>query len=399
MRQAPPFVLIAVWWIAGCIADDGRITRTEVGDTVAVASARPLIGDTAELVLVTRFGAFDGTPENEFQAVGSFAVGADGSVFAFDADTGIKEFASDGAFRRWIARTGEGPWEVGYAPLLAVRGADLAAYDTRNARIAVFDISSESAPRTHRRPSGLHRFGEDGLFFDADGELWVGLTPDPPAQGPIELPRPIAARLDFDRGYVDTLFVPGRYHEQCPILSERLYRAGGWEDKREQWYPKVKWAMSGSGTLVFGCPRRFELDVLRPGEPLLRISKPWTPAETTADERQFYEQWWTPIPPLPEQRPAYARIVLAEDGRIWVWPEQASETLPYDDTSRQLTGRQHGWVAAVHGAFEVFTPEGEWLGAVRVPESVAIRGDTVWAVMYDEIDVEYIGRFEVRWPR
>ena len=73
-----------------------------------------------------------------------------------------------------------------------------------------------------------------------------------------------------------------------------------------------------------------------------------------------------------------------------------------------MTGRAYGWMTGEHGAFEVFTADGRWEGSVRLPNSVrysgypttppvVIRGDTVWAVMNDSLDVEYVGRFEVRW--
>jgi hypothetical protein len=247
------------------------------------------------------------------------------------------------------------------------------------------------------------------LFFDDENSLWVGLMPLPPRDGVLAFPRPVAARFDEDGELRDTVYVPKRYAERCPIMTEWRYRAGVWDDKRERWYPKVKWAVGEDGRLAFGCPRKFEFDVVTGDAQVLRIAKPWRPVETTADQRAFHERWWAPIPPLPTLRPAYARLVLARGGRAWVWPEQPEEPLPYDEQAQSMTGRAHGWMAGVHGAFEVFEADGTWRGAVRVPtdvpysgypttEPVVIRGDTVWAVMRDALDVEYVGRFVVAWP-
>ncbi len=58
--------------------------------------------------------------------------------------------------------------------------------------------------------------------------------------------------------------------------------------------------------------------------------------------------------------------------------------------------------------FEVFAADGHWEGTIRLPESVrysgypttpplVIRGDTMWAVMRDSLDVEHVGRFEASW--
>ena len=58
---------------------------------------------------------------------------------------------------------------------------------------------------------------------------------------------------------------------------------------------------------------------------------------------------------------------------------------------------------------DVFDTDGRWIGHVSTPESWAaapypgtedpyIRGDTIWAVVKDELDVSYIARFEIEWP-
>jgi hypothetical protein len=55
-------------------------------------------------------------------------------------------------------------------------------------------------------------------------------------------------------------------------------------------------------------------------------------------------------------------------------------------------------------AFDVFSPEGRFLGHVKTPPSFrtrpepVIRGDTVWAVTRDELDVATIVRFQIVHP-
>jgi hypothetical protein len=60
------------------------------------------------------------------------------------------------------------------------------------------------------------------------------------------------------------------------------------------------------------------------------------------------------------------------------------------------------------GAFDVFDEYGRWVGSVRLPPAVrytgypttppvTIRGDTIWAVGRDALDVEYIVKYMVRW--
>ncbi|MHB1194839.1 MAG: NHL repeat-containing protein [Longimicrobiales bacterium] len=384
------------------------MTRAEIGDTVLVHSAVPRFVDTATFVLTRSWGTFDGPVEEEFVSIRGFAVSGAGDVYVFSSGVGLLHFDGDGRYVGKIAGVGEGPAEVGCAHHLAVSGDTVAVLDPCNQRLSLF--SPGQPPRSWRTSVSYPiRYGEDALFYDGAGAIWMALIPSIPAGGTTGFPRPAAARCAADGSLRDTVFVPARYAELCPLLSEWQYWAGIWEDKREQWFPKVKWAVGADGRSAFGCPSRFELDVLRPGQPLLRISKPWQPAATTADERAFYEQWWQPLPPLPESRPAYARIILPPDGRTWVWPEQPSEQRPYNEDSQRITGRTYGWHPGESGVFEVFEPDGEWLGSVRLPEAVkysgypttdavVIRGDTMWAVYQDSLDVQYIGRFEIRWP-
>ena len=57
------------------------------------------------------------------------------------------------------------------------------------------------------------------------------------------------------------------------------------------------------------------------------------------------------------------------------------------------------WVEPV--AFDVFEPDGRYLGMVRAPEGFStrptpvFRGDTVWAVVHGELDIPLVKRFAV----
>jgi hypothetical protein len=56
-------------------------------------------------------------------------------------------------------------------------------------------------------------------------------------------------------------------------------------------------------------------------------------------------------------------------------------------------------------AFDVFEPDGQYLGMVRAPEGFSrsprpfMRGDTVWAVVRGELEVPYVVRSHVQRPR
>jgi hypothetical protein len=189
---------------------------------------------------------------------------------------------------------------------------------------------------------------------------------------------------------------------------DATYRAGFWEDKRIPWFPSVASALDSTG-LAWGCSgeARFHVVSAQGGDTVV-VSWPHIPLPVSEDEKEFY-RGWSPLPELPDVHPVFARLIRSADGRTWVWPNQPpTEWTPSQDvqaaagvTTALRFGRQ--------GAFEVFDVDGRWLGSVALPEAVRydgypstprirIRGDTIWAVRYNELDVQSIGRYHVAWP-
>jgi hypothetical protein len=126
------------------------------------------------------------------------------------------------------------------------------------------------------------------------------------------------------------------------------------------------------------------------------------------NESGYFERWSWSGPDLPAERPAYQRFIPAADGRIWVWPSQPMS--PIELPAERPPGLPRtAYQEDRTGAFDVFAADGRWLGAVRLPPDFpyvpwpetldpCIRGDTLWAVTVDSLDVEYLTRFAVRWP-
>jgi hypothetical protein len=382
------------------------VERTLLGDTVLVRHSAFGPADTAHLEPQVRYGRFAGGSDYEIGNITSTAVDARGDVFLYSIGEGIRQFRADGTFERWVAREGEGPREVGYAASLAATAAgNLAARDFGNRRIMEF--AADGVVRSIRDPQGIPKLTEDDLAYALDGSLWVALRPSPPPEG-LTFPRAAYARVDWERGLVDTIRIPDRFTKDCPSLTEPRYVAAMWEDKREPWFPKVKWARGPDGLLALGCSKTFAFDLVG-GPNVVRVQRAWSPVTVSADERAFWTRYWA-MPPVPSERPAYARLILPGDGRIWVWPEQPSHVEGLDESSAQFAGRSDAWRVGTSGAFDVFDYDGEWLGSVRLPSEfpysgypttprVVIRGDTVWGVTLDSLGVNYVTRYMVRWPQ
>jgi hypothetical protein len=405
--------LIAVLWTAAGCADATRtgVERTVRGDTVVVHNYTPVFRDTATVRLITRYGTFEGPEAEMFSSVGSIAVRPNGNVILVDGRVGLKEFNADGTFERWIARYGHGPNEVHYTKNgLAVAPDDRVAIEQfGRGWISFFDASF--APQTRRvQTSFRERNGEDAFQFHDDGSLWIGMNPSFAGDSVIRFPRPAFLRLGTGGEWDDTIFVPERYATACPVLSHLRHARGFWEDNREPFVYKAQWALGPDGSRAFGCNRAFEFDVVRPGGQVLRVVRAGTSAPFVDGELEQMAGWIDLDLSLVQDRPAYARIILTADQRIWVWPNVTPDTMVVSDDVARAGSAGLLLNVGEHGAFEVFERDGRWIGSVRLPDElhysgypteppVVIRGDTIWGVTVDEFDVEYVSRYEVVWPR
>ena len=408
-----PGLLLATLGCGGPHAGDLGYTIEHLGDTIHVHNLTPLYSETAVLEPEVRIGMIEGPDEYLFVGVESLAVGPQGEIYAggVEADGGIREFSRYGTFERWVARAGPGPMEVRYITSLTVdQEGVLAAREAIARQVKLF--FPDGRFEVFSAMPGRNRVHEDALQYHNDGTLWIGLGPSMALREPVPYPLPIFARIAETRELVDTIFAPERLGERC-LLEDIRYASGVWADIRDPWFPLGKWALGPDGTLALGCPADYTFDVIREGQPVLRISREWTPVRTFPGE---YEYWssapvipgFLPLPPFPERRPAYARIILPGDGRVWVWPVHPSQQREEPAHRVATSGRTHYWWPATQGAFDVFREDGRWLGKVQLPEELrylgytpphlVIRGDTLWARVRDSLDVQYVVRYRLVWP-
>ncbi len=397
-------------------------TRTVLADTVLVQNHGPERRDTARLHEVFRIGQREGAPEYTFRHINAFTVDREGNVYVADRGGPLRKYDPRGRFLTVVARQGGGPGEVRQPVGLVARSdGSLVVRDLGNNRINVY--APDARPLAHwANPTGQPGYGREAITSTNAG-LYLGINPPLPLSGAsLSFPRPAYARIDSTGTLVDTLFVPARYTESCPTLSEAWFRAGWHEDLRAPYVPKVRWALAPSGDLVTGCSAEYAFDVLSSDGTVLRVSRDWIPINASAEELESFQsgtaielsgpgpgqRWTWRGPGLPATRPAYQRILVAEDGRIWVWPTQARRREDLPPEARAQGFPAHVWLEPGTGAFDVFAKDGRWIGTVALPHDVPytpypdtpdpfIRGDTVWAVAVDSLDLKYLARFEVVW--
>ena len=401
----------------------GGIQRTQLGDTLLVHSRAPIHTDTATLREIARIGVGDGAEDQMLNGVSAFTELSDGSIAVAD-DSGLRRFSSDGQFVELIARRGQGPGEIELVTGMAVTpdGALLAS-DLGNRRINIYRPGG--ALEHWPLPAGTPGYGRNSIVVTPDGAVHVAFNPPPTtAEGTIAFPRPIFVKLGPIGTPTDTLYADTRFTRQCPTMSSHVWQAGFYEDLREPYFPKVKWALAPTGVLAVGCPAIYSVDLLLKGGSIIRISRESEPVVVSTDERQnfvdhhtysrnrteFFASWtWEGAPP-PERRPAYDRMFFSQDGALWIWPAQPSTRQDLPEQFIRQGAPRHYYAISMAGAFDVFAATGEYIGAVRLPENLqyrpfpgssdfVVRSDTLWAMANDSLDVPYLTRYVVEWPK
>jgi hypothetical protein len=382
------------------------VSVTVRADTTVVTNASPVWRKAREMRRVSAIGG-SGSDDYLIERITAFAIDKADNAYIADLNRPLRSYDAAGRFVRVVAREGAGPGEVRVVTsIVGLPEGGLAVRDQGNGRINVYDPAGRPVsqwPLPQMGGYGLH-----GLNVDTAGRVYITVNPAQAEDGsPTEWPRPVYIRFGPGGTISDTVWAPRRYTEQCPVLSDRRFRAGWFEDLRWTYIPKPTWALTTSGDLVIGCPATGTFEVIAATGHITRVL--WRAPRVTAshDEREYFKKitvlgqrhmmkdWTWSGPELPSTKPAYLRIIPAADGRLWVWRPQPR---------RQADG---GWQDVPGGTFAVFQRDGRYLGEVRVPAEVEfqghpgtpdpyIRGDTIWAVTHDADDVESLTRFVLR---
>lgn len=363
-----PLLTVAAAMALGCDSEDLSIARRyQVADTVVVENLKPILPDTLHPIEVERYGLREGPPEYLFTEIHSFAVDQAGSVFVFDRDDGIREYAVDGSYQGIVAGRGQGPGEVGYVVAMdATEVGRVGVVDLGNRRISVF-MPSRSAWSV-RMADGHAPYREGAIVFHRDGSLWVEASAAYPTEGGIPHPRPVFVRAAEDGTSPDTVFTPASVAYHCPTLTSISHAGGFWQDNRDPYDPMVKWAFGPDETFVVGCPASYRFYVYRRDGTVLRVARARPKVMVSPEERAFREQM--PVPKASGALPAYAKLLAPDGDRIWVWPRQPDVKGLLAPEVAERFGVTHTWGLPWQGAFDVFTGEGEWLAVVADRKSV-----------------------------
>jgi len=397
--------------IQGDIHGPWRAERDTVGDTVVVRTLSGSIwGDTLELSEELRIGRLEGPAEYVFGSIDGLAVGPDGSLHVVDQQaSAIRRYTPDGSWTGTIGRRGEGPGEIGNTDggiAVDARGR-VAIRDPGNARLTVYSPEGESLS-TWPIPGG--HFTNTPLFSDTAGTVYPYIF-----ELTDEGTRAALLPIDLAAGPGDTIPYPDLGHT-APLLEAVRVSENGGRSRNQRNVPfsaVERWIFSPLGYFVGGVSSDYRIDLLRPHRPLRieRLDTPVTVKDDERDEQREFTQWvmrftdptWTwEGPSIPGVKPWWKRVWTDLDGRVWIQRHVEAQRVPAAERREpnDLEGRpETRWYEPV--VFDVFRPDGQYLGPVRFPREIqlfpqpVIRGETVWAMVEDDLGVQRVARFRM----
>lgn len=392
---APTAALAALTTMAAAcgMASDHHAGWTSTVDTLESGTVRvvhepPAAGITPTWVIEPeiRIGVVDGGGAESFGQIKGLAVDDDDRIWVLDAQAQeLRVFGPDGAHVRTLGRRGEGPGEfAGANGIMRAPDGRIWVVDPQLARMSVFDPDAgfETSHRWDRMGWSFvweGRFDRNGRIAESsfgqwNGEQWrtiriyddavrlVDSIPIEPAPGPGD-ESPGAYRWEANGmwGYMTVPFYPRARSRLDADLAFWGTRGG------DASYRLARWMPGGDTTLV--------VESRRPPVPV-------TPAERDSAISAIQEVLrarnsstrldWSLIP---DTRPTIADLFLAEDGDVW-----ATVTTPDPATT----------------TWDVFAPDGAYRGTALARFNVdpwlppLIRDDRFWAVITDDLDVQYV---------
>ena len=406
MSRASSCLAVIIAAVAVCACSDTaagpagtwQAERDTVGDTIVVRTvAGSVWGDTARLVERLSIGVAEGTELEMIGNVRALAVARDGSTYVTDAvGPVIRSYDPDGRFRRIVGRKGAGPGEYSHPDggLRIMRDGRLVVRDPGNGRLSLYAADGE--------PDGTWPIGGSlrttrQLYLDTTGALYTIAMVDAREF------RVGLWRLGPDGTPGDTTAAPAWDFEAGQVIAETKNNT---RVASVPFSPKGYWTFSPLGYYVAGLSTRYAVDLLRPGAPRLRIERttaavPVGDEEGAAAQRAITEDMRTVIagwvwngPAVPSKKPPFRDLLTSEEGNIWVVLSRPARRIEATagDTADE-------WIEEV--AFDVYEPDGRYLGVVRAPDGFriepapVIRGDTTWAVVEDADGVQYVKRYEI----
>ena len=414
------FLICLVLGFLACVGDGGAGSGSgweaavdTVGDTVVVRTlSGSAWGNTASLEAEVSIGMLEGPDEYLIGNPRSIAVGAGGEIYVLDRQVPvIRMYDRDGAFIRNVGREGGGPGEYKSPGAITVLPDNrLIVRDPGNGRVTTYSAGGEYLDQVWY-PGGFNTSRR--LYTDTSGFAYsmvllnYGTTPWEWIFG--------LARIDPDEGIRDTIPSPTWDYVPPQITASREESSSS---DNVPFSPEDHWTFSPLGYMIGALSTDYRVDLYRVNEPVLRIERAWTPVpvqrEEAEEQRRYatdnmqrqYSGWKWNGPGVPDTKPPFTNLLVSWEGNIWVQVSQEGYATMTESEARAEEERSDRPQLrfAEPTAYDVFSPDGTYLGHVQTPRSFRarpeplVRGDNVWAVTRDEMDVARVVRFRIKKP-
>lgn len=410
-RALPQRRTVAAWTVAASVL---LVVLAGVG--VADSQGAGVAGLVAAPVLVEdlRIGGRD--PAYHFEGVQSLAVGNDGAIFVADQPrlARVRMYDAAGHFVRDVGEAGEAPGQYRHVTgMLVTPAGEVAIYDVFNQRISIFDGKGTFVRSLPSRVGG-NWTGND-FHVDEEGNFYVFGIRVPTEERPIpigETPAPQRAVPRNNRFYLK-LSPRGEILDTLDIPASDIPRRPGFaimtpETNLVPFLNELVFDLTPQGRFVHGYTSDYSFDIETGPGHTTHVIREYQPVRLNESERaqwqaraDFYTRRHRGSASagvtIPEIKPAYRDIDVAEDGRIWVnryaVATERHITVPRPaDAPPALTWRDIP-------TFDVFESDGKFLWTVVVPENTRIavrKGSRLWGTQVSPTGETDVVRYGMR---
>ena len=379
--------------LGGCGGDGAAPgNATVVRDTLASGVERVVSTPSSDagwtLVEEMRIGTTGGEGPESFARLKGLAVLADGRIAVLESlAREVRVFGADGGHLATHGRHGEGPGEFQDANgLMLAPDGRLWVPDARIQRMSVLDAADGFVESFRFEPWGWGWIW--GGRMASDGRVFY-----PASEG--EGPRPRRVLRVYDQTMTETSSLPMQGVTDFSLEQPSAFcwssPAGGMGCSAVPWYAGRVTHIDPSGAVWSTTA----------GNPDYRIGK-WTPGGDTAFVAVVERE---PVPVAPAERDSAEALIRDEapEGTDLDLSRIPGVKPTVDDIFTSAEG--DAWVRTripgVEVAFDVLAPDGglvrtvTWDAALASDVEPVVRGDSLWAVVMDDLGVQYVVRARV----